>query len=139
MRKYKLIAVIIAGLILNLGNAAACLYLVWTIIFSQPTFKVLCVGSDASAKNAICLFAFGQFAYGIVAVGQVAVGVFTLSQVGIGLLFGVGQMMAGIGFSVGQVASGCKCFGMLALGWYKAKIGFGFYETVKRMMKENVA
>jgi len=97
------------------------------------------VGQDTSYEHAICLFAFGQFAYGIVAVGQMAVGIFTLSQIGIGLLFGVGQVIGGIGFSVGQVASGGKVYGMLPIGWYKAIFGLGFYETVKRMVNEDVA
>jgi len=96
------------------------------------------VGQVTSNEHAICLFAFGQFACGIVAVGQMAVGFFTLSQVGIGLLFGVGQIIGGIGFSVGQIASGCKVYGMLPIGWYKA-CGFGFYEIVKRMVSEDVA
>ena len=99
--------------------AATC-YLAYIYIFDKPNgeFKVLCVGGTAGDKD-ICLFAFGQVAYGIVTLGQITIGFVNISQIGIGLLFGIGQIQGGIGYIlVAQVTN--------AFYIWKCQIGLAF-------------
>ena len=70
---------------------------------------------------AVCI-AFGRgengrmrVAKGWLAIGQFAIGLVTFAQVGIGLLFGIGQIATGY-VAIGQMAMGYYALGQVALG-----------------------
>jgi hypothetical protein len=77
-----------------------------------------------------------RVAKGIIAIGQFGVGLITFAQVGVGIVFGFGQVLFGLSaiaqvaitalFGVGQLATGYVAIGQLALGVYVlAQLGFG--------------
>lgn len=76
-----------------------------------------------------------RVAKGVIAIGQFGIGLITFAQVGVGILFGFGQVLFGLTavaqvaitalFGVGQLATGYVAIGQLALGVYAlAQLGF---------------
>jgi hypothetical protein len=79
-----------------------------------------------------------RIARGVIAIGQFGIGLITFAQLGLGLLFGFGQLMGGliaIGqvapaviFGIGQLTTGHVAIGQLAIGdWVLAQIGIGIH------------
>jgi hypothetical protein len=82
----------------------------------------------------------GKFrvAKGIIAVGQFGIGLITFAQLGLGVLFGFGQLMGGliaigqvapaVFFGIGQLTTGHVAIGQLAIGdWVLAQMGIGIH------------
>lgn len=126
----------ITGLLSLVAMVVTFYFAIKLIFFGNPQFQVLCVGQVVTDEG-ICLFAFGQFAVGIITISQVGVGLIHIGQAGIGLLFSVGQVTSGIGFSIGQLASATYVYraqlGMAFWAIGKAQCGFEFLRAlVKR-------
>lgn len=116
------ICTFITGL-LSLGlMATTCYFAIKLIFFNNPEFKIVCVGGFVLDEG-ICLFAFGQFAVGIINISQFGIGLIHIGQIGIGLLFGFGQVTSGIGWSFGQIASSSYV--------HRAQVGIAFYSVGK--------
>lgn len=99
-----------------------------TEIWGYP-FVHIAFGRDASGRRRV--------AKGVIAIGQFGVGLITFAQVGVGLLFGFGQVLFGLTaiaqvaitalFGAGQLAVGYVAVGQLAVGVY-ALAQYGFAE-----------
>jgi hypothetical protein len=79
-----------------------------------------------------------RIAKGIIAVGQFGIGLITFAQLGLGVIFGFGQLMGGliaigqvapaVFFGIGQFTTGHVAIGQLAIGdWVLAQIGIGVH------------
>jgi hypothetical protein len=79
-----------------------------------------------------------RVAKGIIAVGQFGIGLITFAQIGLGVLFGFGQLVGGlyaigqvapaVFFGIGQFTTGHVAIGQFAIGdWVLAQIGFGVH------------
>jgi hypothetical protein len=79
-----------------------------------------------------------RVAKGVVAVGQFGIGLITFAQIGLGVLFGFGQVVGGlfaigqvapaVFFGIGQLTTGHVAIGQFAIGdWVLAQIGFGIH------------
>jgi hypothetical protein len=113
-----------------------------TRLFGIPLVHVA-IGRDAKGRVRV--------AKGFIAIGQFAVGGITFAQFGIGILFGLGQVVFGLTaigqvaggllVSVGQIAVGVVAIGQLAAGLYAiGQVGWGTYLwTPERMDLEAVA
>ncbi len=77
-------------------------------------------------------------AKGILAIGQFGIGVITLAQLGVGVLFGFGQLIGGlvaigqvapaVFFGIGQLTTGHVAIGQLGIGdWVMAQFGLGVH------------
>jgi hypothetical protein len=112
------ICTFITGLLSLAIMTVTCFYAIKLIFLNNPQFSVVCAGQFV-VDDGICLFAFGQFAVGIINISQFGIGLVHVGQAGIGLLFGVGQLTSGIGMTVGQLTSSTYV--------YRAQIGIAFY------------
>jgi hypothetical protein len=77
-------------------------------------------------------------AKGVIAIGQFGIGLITFAQLGVGVLFGFGQLMGGliaigqvapaVFFGIGQLTTGHVAIGQLAIGdWILAQGGLGIH------------
>lgn len=112
------ICTFITGVLSLAIMSVTCYFAIKLIFLNNPQFSVVCTGQFV-VDEGICLFAFGQFAVGIITISQFGVGLVHIGQAGIGLLFGVGQLTSGIGMSIGQLTS--------AMYVHRAQIGIAFY------------
>ncbi len=115
-----------------------------------PGVRRIAVGFEYKTKTEIygwplIHIAFGRnenggfrIARGVIAIGQFGIGLITFAQLGLGLLFGFGQLMGGliaIGqvapaviFGIGQLTTGHVAIGQLAIGdWVLAQMGIGVH------------
>jgi hypothetical protein len=97
------------GLLVTCGLFGMAMYFfLIMVVFDRglnvKPFKGACFDYVDMAEN-LCFFSAGQLSYGIIAIGQLSIGMFSLSQANIGLLFGIGQVACGLGWSFGQVCS----------------------------------
>ncbi len=98
------------GLVMTCGLFGMAMYFFLTLVvfdkgLNVKPFKGACFDTSDMAEY-MCFFSAGQVSYGIIAIGQLSVGMFSLSQCNIGLLFGIGQVACGVGWSFGQLCSG---------------------------------
>ncbi len=79
-----------------------------------------------------------RIARGVIAIGQFGIGLITFAQLGLGVLFGFGQLMGGliavgqvapaVFFGIGQLTTGHVAIGQLAIGdWVLAQMGIGIH------------
>jgi ribosomal protein S27AE len=98
-------------------------------IFGWPLVHVA-FGRDGSGRFRV--------ARGVIAIGQFGIGLITFAQLGLGVLFGFGQLMGGlvaigqvapaVFFGIGQLTTGHVAIGQLAIGdWVLAQIGLGIH------------
>jgi len=92
-------------------------------MFGLP-FKWVCTDNNHDGPDwdtHLCFFSAAQsFPRGIIVVGQLGAGLFFLGQVGVGVIFGMGQVVGGCGFTIAQITLAGHIFcAQLGLAWHK--------------------
>jgi len=99
---------------------------------SRP-FQAVCTESafgNNDMADHVCLFAFGQFAYGIFAFGQFAIGIVAIGQMSVGLLFGLGMLAGGSGITIAMLA--------VSVFPYASLLGIGLWRCWRSLIGVNL-
>ncbi|MCB1156685.1 MAG: hypothetical protein H7A25_26625 [Leptospiraceae bacterium] len=100
-------------------------------LFGIPLYHIV-IGKKPGErqKTAFGFFALGRKAIGFIAIGQFASGIITIAQFGVGLFFGLGQAIFGLGITLCQFGTGMIIIAQFAIGFFSiGQFALGYMGT----------